>query len=248
MIPLFLIIIIIAYRKIQSKIIETRTIEQEAFYDELQRERARIQRENLEKKVEIEKYLDEAMKKIDFIPTVEIQSNVMEKGKGEKIEVIVVKKGDAEGESTDDEFFEMPLPPTPAVSPCSISQNSLKSEKSSIVNNDDISVISPTNPISYDTPKIDNHQIMFRYPDPPRRRPPPPPNNSKIIKDETKIKKKFDLSNLPPVPPRKSSSSLSSSSNPASPRVVISSAESNRKSSQPVIIEAIPKTLLESDV
>jgi hypothetical protein len=270
MVPLLLVLIIVIYRKIQSKILETQSQEQEAHFAELRRERARIQQEQQrEKEVEVEKYLDEEMEKIDS-SNVKVQSIVMEKGKGEIIDVIVVNPGvhDDEGELTDDEFFELPLPPTPS-RPSSYSPivTSAKSEKSSIVNNDEISLASSPssfNPISYDTPKIDNHQIMFKFPPSPRRPPPPPPTTVNLITNqfnddnkkknlkEAKEKRNLDLTLLPPVPPRRkfSESSSSTSSNPTSPTANFNSTSNttNRKSHQPVIIETIPKTLLESDV
>lgn len=268
MIPLLLLIIIIAYRKINVKNLDNEAVEQEIFAAELQRERKRLRQqsesliydEGRKKECEaVEKYLDEAMEKINFAK-VEIQSaSGAEKGvgigrgdlKAKEIDVIVVSDGG--GESTDDELFELPLPPLPAT-PLSQLDNDAISATSS----------SPHSKFQYDTPKIVNQaENQFDFPPEPTSLPPPLPQNvtsdsEQKTKDVKMRRNKFDLTSLPPLPPRTRKSSSSSSTSPtsptsstfptySSPTSPMAPTNENRKSSQPVIIETIPKSLLQSD-
>lgn len=269
MIPLLLLIIIVAYRKINAKNLENDTEEKEIFFAELQRERERIrQNQNLtyaegrmKECEDVEKYLDEAMEKINFAQ-VEIQTSFEMNKKGEiigklerkNIDVIVVSDGD--GESTDDELFEMPLPPVPPTP--------TTSDQYSLTNNEEFSPTIRPIPSLYDTPKIVNlRENQFQFPPEPKSPPPPLPNNvmtnlEQPTRDVEMRKRNLDLTLLPPIPPRpgKSSSSnaspsstSSSSSFPtySSPTSPVAISNEDRKSSQPVIIETIPKSLLESD-
>lgn len=95
----------------------------------------------------------------------QIQSNVIDE----------LAKIDQHGDSTDDEFFEMPLPPIPQSPP--------RTGKLSIVDNAEVAAVTAS---VQETPKVNNLPNKFKFPLP-------------------LGKKKFDASILPPIPPRPSS-------------------------------------------
>lgn len=166
MIPLLLLIIIISYRYIKRKNVEAEVLEKEIYFAELEAERQRIvdkmNHENQQKEIEIVKYLDEPAQSSSN----QIQSNAID---GDfKVEQI------DPGDSTDDEFFERPLPPVP-------SPPSLKSGQLSIIDNETIS--SQTSRIIQETPKVENTSSIFNFPEAPTRPllppfPPRPPSLS----------------------------------------------------------------------
>lgn len=232
-IPLLLLIIVISYRHIQQKNLETEAKEKEMYFAELERERQeiveRMYGDDRRKEIEIVKYLEER-EKLDASPN-QIQSNVIDVDK--KLEQI-----DHHGDSTDDEFFEMPLPPVPSTS-------SPQSGKLSITDNEKIS---PSTARIQETPKVDNTINVFNFPPQPTRPAPPPPG----IKGLNPLP-------LPPVPPRPSSASPPISP-PCSPKPendpqnsmqpvdAIPKPESlQRESKQPIVVDVTPKALLQSD-
>lgn len=162
MVPLLLLIIVISYRYIKRKNSEAETKEKEIYFAELEKERQQIY-ENMygeQQRMEIDsvKYLEEHRPEIvdtSQFRSNQIPSNVIDDEK--RIEKIY--QGDEN--ETDDEFFEMPLPPVPAISP--------KSGKLSITDNEGISV-SPSTSIptstSQETPKANNIDSVFSFPTP----------------------------------------------------------------------------------
>ncbi len=122
-----------------------------------------------------------------------------------------------EGDLTDDEYFEMPLPPLPpdAKSPT-------ESGQISITDNEAVAVKTPIENIEKTTPKIENEDSV------PTRVAPPPP---------LFIPSSFYLPPLPPRPKTKS---------PESPFPVVLNAEKNP--SIPTIVDATPKSMLESEL
>lgn len=132
-----------------------------------------------------------------------------------------------DGDLTDDEFFEMPLPPLPAQSP---PQSPLMSGQTSIVDNEIIETPSPTVFIQ-ETPKVENVEFpkYIKFPPKPKRLPPLPPLH---IQPQSSF--------LPPLPPRP---------NTASPETSYSIVMNpNRLSTHPTIIDVTPKSMLESEL
>lgn len=154
MIPLLLLIIIISYRYIKRKNVEAEAREKEIYFAELEKQRQQIvdkmYHDHQQKEIEIVKYLDEQEEKLAQSSTNRIQSNAID---GDfKVEQI-----DHHGDSTDDEFFEMPLPPVPTTP-------SPKSGKLSIIENENVSA--QTLAIEA-TPKIENTLNIFNFPEAP---------------------------------------------------------------------------------
>lgn len=127
---------------------------------------------------------------------------------------------------TDDEFFEMPLPPLPEQSP----QSPTASAQTSIVDNEIIEVKNPTVKTE-ETPKVENvdESNKFNFPLKPKRAPPPPPLH---IPSQPNF--------LPPLPPRP---------NTASPQTTYPIVMNpHRISTHPTIIDVTPKSMLESEL
>lgn len=213
MIPLLLLIIVISYRYIKRKNLEIDEKEKEIYFAEMEKQRQQIYQklyeEHHRREIEIAELFDEQDGKRNDSQSRpnQIQSKLIDG----------VAHIDHQGDSTDDEFFEMPLPPLPQSSP--------KSGKLSIIDNEEIS---PSTSIVQETPKVDNITNSFKFPPPPSRKPPTPP-----------VAKTFVASSLPPVLPRPSSISP-----PTSPK---NEKPDQRDSAQPVIIDLTPKSLLQSD-
>lgn len=217
MIPLLLLIIIISYRYIKRRNLEIEAAEEEIRFAELEAQRQKI----------YSKMYDEHHQK-----EIEIAAH-LEKLEAENPALTEVVQIDHHGDSTDDEFFEMPLPPVPAVG-----TSSPTSGQVSITDNEELPSITPSTSKVEDTPKVDN--AGFRFPPQPTRPAPLPPLH--IPKPQptraapAPPKKYFDPTSLPPVPPRPSSASTQTTP-PAD----------ERDSVPPVIIDLTPKSLLQSD-
>lgn len=216
MIPLLLLITVLSLRHIKQKNIEIDEKEKEIYFEEMEKERQQIYQklydEHHRREIEIaELFVDDRDGKFKDLqsPPNQIQSKLIDG----------VANIDHQGDSTDDEFFEMPLPPLPQCS------SSPKSEKLSIIDNEEVS---PSTARIQETPKVSNVTASFKFPPSPTRKAPSP-----------SIKTSFDSSSLPPVPPRPSSISP-----PNSPK---SEKTDQRDSAQPVIIDLTPKSLLQSD-
>lgn len=158
MIPILLLIIVISSRYIKRKNVEIEAREKEICFAELEKERQRIidkmYHDHQQKEIEIVKYLGEQEAKLaaQSPRPNQIQSNAID---GDfKVEQI------DHGDSTDDEFFERPLPPIP-------SPPSLKSGQLSIIDNEKIS--SQTSRIIQETPKVENTSSIFIFPEVPIR-------------------------------------------------------------------------------
>ncbi|KAG5681352.1 hypothetical protein PVAND_010796 [Polypedilum vanderplanki] len=212
-VPLLLIIIIIFYRHVKRKNEELATKEKEMQFAKIEQQRLtlyekmRIEDEKREK--EINEYLEKALLDEDLKATASNELN----------------KDEFDGDETDDEFFEMPLPPLPLTTP--------DSAQTSIIDNEAIET--PLVKIE-ETPKIEN---SFAFPPLRQRRiAPPPPLN-------------FQLNSPPPIPPRSFSASLPSPSYNATADVLLSSEQQQQleesESINPVIIEIKPHKVLESD-
>lgn len=223
MIPLLLLIIIISYRYIKQKNLEIEAAEKEIYFAELETQRQKIYSkmydEHHQKEIEIEAYLEERAEKLDAVNP--LQSCVTDE---------VVQIDHRDGDSTDDEFFEMPLPPVP------LETSSPRSGQISITDNEELpSVTSSELPVVDETPKVDN--VGFRFPPQPTRPAPLPPlfmPQPRPIRTAPQIiKKPFDPSSPPPpIPPRPSS---------------IPPPADERDSMAPVIIDLTPKPPLQSD-
>lgn len=213
MIPLLLLIIVISYRYIKRKNLEIEQNEREIHFAAMEEQRQKIYQklyeEHHRKEIEIAESFDEKDAKLN--------DSQSQPNRIQSIVIDGVAQFDQHGDSTDDEFFEMPLPPLPESPP--------KTGKTSIVDNE--SAV-PSSAMAHETPKIDNGTSRFKFPPSPTRKAPSPPE-----------KKKFDASTLPPVPPRPSS--ISPPHSPATEQA------DRRDSVQPVIIEFTPKSLLQSD-
>jgi hypothetical protein len=213
MIPLLLLIIVISYRYIKRKNLEIEQNEKEIHFAAMEEQRQKIYQklyeEHHRKEIEIAELFDEKDTKHNESQSQpnQIQSKVIDG----------VAECDQHGDSTDDEFFEMPLPPLPESPP--------KTGKLSIIDNAEAV---PVTASVQETPKVDNVLSRFKFPPSPTGKAPSPPT-----------KKKYHASSLPPVPPRPSSISP-----PNSPKT---ESTERRDSVQPVIIELTPKSLLQSD-
>lgn len=159
MIPLLLLIIVISYRYIQRKNLELEVNEKEIYFAELEEQRQKIYEsmynDQVREEIEIIKNL-EKQRDIDGVPQIpsnQIPSNVIDDDKNiEKID---------HGDETDDEFFEMPLPPVPMISP--------NSGKLSIIDNEGVSpstsFLAATTSIQ-ETPKMNNSGNVFIFSQP----------------------------------------------------------------------------------
>lgn len=235
MIPLLLLIIIIFYRHLKRKNQEIAEKEKEIYFAEIENRRQqmyeRMQIQHQKREMEISEYLDEALKREDMM----LQQPSTSSAKQLKVIDVENTENVDHGDETDDEFFEMPLPPIPPRSPSALSG------QTSITDNEAVEAKTPSAPSTakiQETPKVDNILPSFDFHPPvPLRKAPtrPPPFKLPIFE--------FDPTKLPPVPPRP----------PTLSPPATTEADSNlfqveeRRSSQPLIVDVRPKTLIESD-
>lgn len=174
-VPLMLLIIVISYRHIKRKNAEIEAMEQEALLAELEKQRLTIYQQMYDEHHQKEmEFFEEREEKLN--DSIDVQSNVIDA----KAKVLHIDQRD---DSTDDEFFEMPLPPVPLPSPMS--------GKLSIIENEDIPLSATPSTLKInETPKVSNNDSSFKYPEQPTRPAPSPP-----------VKKSFSPP-LPTVPPR----------------------------------------------
>lgn len=209
MIPLLLLIIVVSYRYIKRKNLEIEQKEKEIHFTAMEEQRNKIYQklyeEHHRKEIEIAELFDEKDAKHNDSQSQpnQIQSKVIDG----------VAQFD-HGDSTDDEFFEMPLPPLPQTPP--------RTGKLSIIDNESVVPVTGV----HETPKIDNISSKFKFPPSPTGKPPSPP--VKIKSPASPV--------LPPIPPRPSSISP-----PPSPKI---EQTDQQDSVQPVIIDITPKSLL----
>lgn len=226
-IPLLLLIIVVSYRHIKQKNLEAEAKEQEIYFAELEQERQKIYSkmydDQHQKEIEIVKYLAEQEEKQSNSP---LQANLIQSmlidGREKPVQI-----DHHNGDSTDDEFFEMPLPALPTPSP--------KSSKLSIFDNEGVLPSAPPTSKIQDTPKIDNITSTFTF---------PPISNHSAPTPSTQTPRewKFDPLSLPHVPPRPPSLSSPSFSKSRTTE------NDQRDSTQPVIVDLTPRPpLLQSD-
>lgn len=169
-IPILLLIIIFAYRHIKKKNLEIEAKEKRLYFAELEEQRQKILQkmyaDQHQRELEIYEYLEQQEKELDKqFPSLHkpnIHPNVTTDGiNREKID---------HGDSTDEELFEMPLPPIPN------SPISTKSGQASIIDNEQTpQQNSPLMPMSIETPKLQNVSVRFRFPPKVNYPAPPPP-------------------------------------------------------------------------
>lgn len=232
-----LLIIIIAYRYVQRKNLEIALMDQTNAFAEMEKHRwqlyQKMQADHLNREDRIEKFLAKQ----------EQPSTSTTMGGSNSAPLVLIDVSDAvdSGDSTDDEFFERPLPPLPITSPT-------VSEQTSIIDNEAINPKTPSSSTNIgkieETPKVGNNEHVstrFKYPSQPNRAPPPPP-----------LQIPSEISNfLPPLPPRpitNISPPLSSSSSSSMEIVNPVFMNPNRISTHPVIIDVTPKSMLESEL
>lgn len=209
------------------KNLEREAKEKEIYFAELEQQRQKIYSkmydDQHQKEIEIVKHLAEQEEKLidSELQANQIQSKLIDGGE-KNVQI------DHDGDSTDDEFFEMPLPPVPTASP--------KSGKLSIFDNEGVMPSAPSTSKIQDTPKVDNISSAFTFP--------PISNHPLTIPlQQSQREWRFDPLPLPPVPPRPAS--LSS---PGSPKSKTTDND-QRDSTQPVIDDPTPKpSLLQSDL
>jgi hypothetical protein len=236
-VPLILLIIIILYRHVKRKNLEIAMMEQKNFLAEMERHRwqlyEKMQADHLKREKEITEYLTkhQAQPSTSSGPLNLIDAaNVVDDADG--------------GDSTDDEFFEMPLPPLPMKSPT-------VSGQTSIIDNEAVESKTPTARIE-ETPKVGNAEHIFsthfKFPPSPTRDPPPLP-----LENSTHITFRPSLPPPPPPPPPRQTS-ISSSPPPSTITSQSSSLVSETTTPpiiinpHPVIIDVTPKSLLESEL
>lgn len=149
MIPLLLLIIVISYRYIKRKNSEAEIKEKEIYFAELEERRQKLYEDMYEnqhrEEIETLKHLEQGkIVGVTQIRSNQIPSNVIDDEK-------MLEKID-HGDETDDEFFELPLPPVPAFFP--------KNVKLSITDNEGIS---PTTSFIQETPKVSNNISVFNF-------------------------------------------------------------------------------------
>jgi hypothetical protein len=175
-VPLILLIIVVFYRYVKQRNEQIAVAERESLLAQLEEKRKtmyeKIQAEHRQREKEISEYFERQEKqfKEEELKASTSQSKSIEIG----------------GDSTDDEFFEMPLPPLPA-----------SEEQMSVIDNEAVGRQSSVTKF-HGTPKIENVSPLFQY---------PPPHLSSTIPPQTRmtddsLKMKFDPLSLPPVPPR----------------------------------------------
>jgi len=191
-----------------------------------------MQKDYEKREKEIHEYLDNKLREEERPST---------SGLSKKIDAPKILNLDSD-EGTDDEFFEMPLPPVPSKSPRSAVSGQL-----SIIDNEAMNMDSPSvKSARFTTPKLQNISSSFKFPSPPKRFAPPPPLN---------LESNYESVQSTPSPPEPENFSPTSvnveavvhSSIPDETAPPIPDQSSPRRSSAPVIIEMTPKSLLQSD-
>lgn len=226
-VPLLLLIIIILYRYVKQKNVEIARKEQQNYFAEMERHRwqlyQKMQADHLKRENEIEKYLRDEQEK----PSTSKAGNINNRGPLNLIDV--ANNVDSGGDSTDDEFFERPLPPLPVNV---IAKSPTVSDQTSIIDNEAIVAKTPKMTMTSvenveETPKVGNDG-HFVYPPKENRAPPPPPLHIPI-----------EISSNSP-------SLLIRSKTPENETPVIMNPQ--RDSTHPIIIDVTPKSLLESEL
>lgn len=151
MIPVLLLIIVFSYRYIKQKNTESEIHEQEVYFTELEKERQRIY-EKMYGEQRIEEF--EPATKLEQINVFQFASNPISTNKIDHEKQNIKNDHDDE---TDEEFFEMPLPPVPTV----------ERENESLSITDNEGTLSPTPTIStsifQETPKVNNIRRSFNF-------------------------------------------------------------------------------------
>lgn len=155
--------LVISYRHIKQKNLELEIAEKEIYFAEVEKQRQQIYekmyRDHAAKEIEINEHLKEREDKLNDLQVWPNQILVNEiDGLTKAAENV------HHDDSTDDEFFEMPLPPIPT-SP---------NERTSIDENEDISAKISLTAVIHETPKVDNTSSVFLFPSPTRPAPPIP--------------------------------------------------------------------------
>lgn len=205
-------------------------------FEEVEKERQNIldkmQKDYEKREKEIHEYLDNKLRKEERPST----SGLSPK----KIDVPNILNLDSD-EGTDDEFFEMPLPPIPSKSPRSAVSGQL-----SIIDNEAIDMDTPSvKSARFTTPKLQNISSSFKFPSPPTRYAPPPPLNFESNYESV-------LSTPSPQEPDNfSPTSINVEAvvhSPIEMAPTIPDQSTPTRSSVPVIIEMTKKSLLQSDL
>lgn len=228
-VPFMLLLVVIFYRYVKRRNLEIALAEEKTYLAEMEKHRRQLyekmQAEHRKRENEILGELNRQELKL-LLQQPSTSSGVGGNNHAQ-FNVIDAANVDAvdDGDLTDDEFFEMPLPALPAQSPTAVSG------QTSITDNEGIEAKTPS-AIVYETPKAENveHSQLFRFPSIPTRAPPPPP--LQIPPQPTY---------LPPLPPRPNAASPSASSFP----IVMNQ---NRISTHPTIIDVTPNSMLESEL
>ena len=150
MIPILLLIIVFSYRYIKRKNTESEIHEQEVYFTELEKERQKI----YEKLYGVQKPAEfEPAKNLEQINVLHFSSNPISSNKIDHEKENI--KNDLDNE-TDEEFFEMPLPPVPIVE---------ENESLSVTDNEGTFSLTPTisTSILRETPKVNNIRCSFNF-------------------------------------------------------------------------------------
>jgi hypothetical protein len=141
-VPLLLILVIIFYRHVKQKNAKLAEQERQLQFAKVEQQRLtlyeKMQADDQKRAKEIDEYLENALKAEDMHATPQLKMI-----------------DELDGDETDDEFFEMPLPPLPA-------------EQTSVIDNETVATASAR---VQETPKIENAFVFPRVPL--RHRPPP---------------------------------------------------------------------------
>lgn len=181
-VPLLLLIIIVFYRYVKEKNLEMAMMQEKEYFAEMEKHRRllynKMQAEHQKREKEISELLDRKL--LDEKPSTSSGGGYNHA----QFNMINVDNVD-DGDLTDDEFFEEPLPPLPL------------SGQTSITDNEIVEAKTPSAKVQ-ETPKVDNFQ-NFKFPPKPTRAPPLPPLQ---IPPQTTF--------LPPLPPRPATASPNS--------------------------------------
>jgi hypothetical protein len=141
-VPLLLILVIIFYRHVKQKNAKLAEQERQLQFAKVEQQRLtlyeKMQADDQKRAKEIDDYLENALKAEDMHAPPQLKMI-----------------DELDGDETDDEFFEMPLPPLPA-------------EQTSVIDNETVATASAR---VQETPKIEN---AFVFPPVPLRHRPPP--------------------------------------------------------------------------
>lgn len=221
-IPIFALIIVIIYRHVKRKNAEMEEQQKEFRFSQVEKERQRIF-EEMQKENELrEREIFDNKLKADEKPSTSGMSKMIDVP-----DVLHINSDD----ETDDEFFELPLPPIPIKTP----PRSAESGQISIIDNE--AVDSPSvKSVRFETPKIQNIRSSFQFPSPPTRYAPPPPLNLESNYESAALAKP----------------SIIDDENVASPtsidvEALVHAEMVDENSSKPIIVGMKPKSLLQSD-